>query len=131
MKYISDLHQISNVNPSFAFAIACALFSLAGIPPYAGFYSKYLIINALTQSELYGILALSLGSAVISAFYYIRVINTMYFARSAKKGCVVNSQWWFTIHEIPANCVLLAWTSAITVLFFLKPDYVFVWLAAI
>lgn len=128
VKYISDLHQISNVNPSFAFAIACALFSLAGIPPYAGFYSKYLIINALTQSELYGILALALGSAVISAFYYVRVINAMYFARLPKKG---KAQWWFTIHEIPANCALLAWTSAATVLFFLKPDYVFVWLAAI
>lgn len=134
VKYISDLHQISNVNPSFAFAIACALFSLAGIPPYAGFYSKYLIINALTQSEFYGILALALGSAVISAFYYVRVINTMYFARGAKKGVrkvPTPTQWWFTIHEIPANCVLLAWTSAATFLFFLKPDYVFVWLAAI
>ena len=125
VKYISDLHQISCVNPSFAFAIALALFSLAGIPPFAGFYSKYLIINALTQSEFYGVLALALGSAVISAYYYIRVIKTMYFATTGPQ-----TRWWFTMDEIPVNCMLLSWTSAATLLFFIKPDYVFVWLAA-
>lgn len=79
IKYISDLNQLHKTNPSLAFAMVIAFFSLAGIPPLAGFYSKYLIINALTQTEQYLILLIALISAVLSAFYYIRVIKTIYF----------------------------------------------------
>jgi NADH-quinone oxidoreductase subunit N len=82
IKYISDLNQLNKTNPSLAFAIIIAFFSLAGIPPFAGFYSKYLIINALTQTEQYLALCIALGSAILSAFYYIRVIKTTYFGNT-------------------------------------------------
>lgn len=79
IKYISDLNQLHKMNPSLAFAMVVAFFSLAGIPPFAGFYSKYLIINALTQTEQYLTLLVALVSAILSAFYYVRVIKTIYF----------------------------------------------------
>ena len=80
IKYISDFNQLHKTNPSLAFTMVIAFFSLAGIPPFAGFYSKYLIINALTQTEQYLTISIALGSAILSAFYYIRVIKTIYFA---------------------------------------------------
>ena len=80
IKYISDLNQLHKTNPSLAFTMVIAFFSLAGIPPCAGFYSKYLIINALTQTEQYLIIGTALASAILSAFYYIRVIKAIYFA---------------------------------------------------
>jgi NADH-quinone oxidoreductase subunit N len=79
IKYISDLNQLHKMNPSLAFPMVVAFFSLAGIPPFAGFYSKYLIINALTQTEQYLTLLIALVSAILSAFYYVRVIKTIYF----------------------------------------------------
>ena len=125
IKYISDLHQLSKVNPCLAFAVCLALFSLAGMPPLAGFYSKYLILNALTQAELYGVLALALGTALLSAFYYLRVIKTLYFAGNVK------TSYWFSVYEIPVNALVLSYCCAINVLFFVKPDYICVWLATI
>lgn len=80
IKYISDLNQLHKTNPSLALTMVIAFFSLAGIPPFAGFYSKYLIINALTQTEQYLTISIAIASAILSAFYYIRVIKTIYFA---------------------------------------------------
>ena len=127
IKYISDLHQMYKINPSLAFAVTISMFSLAGIPPLAGFYSKYLIISAVTQTEQYLVLALALGVAVISAFYYLRVIKTIYFSGTSN----VKTQWWFTLHELPTNAFITSLTTVLTFMFFVKPDYFCIWLALI
>lgn len=82
IKYISDLYQIHRSNPCLALALTLSMFSLAGVPPLAGFYSKYLILNGLTQNEIYPMLALSLAVAVLSAFYYLRLVRVGYFGPS-------------------------------------------------
>jgi NADH-quinone oxidoreductase subunit N len=51
LKYLTDLNQLNKTNPSLAFAVTISMFSLAGIPPLADFYSKYLVINAVVQTE--------------------------------------------------------------------------------
>jgi proton-translocating NADH-quinone oxidoreductase chain N len=130
IKYISDLNQIYKVNPCLAFAITMSMFSLAGIPPLAGFYSKYLIINGVTQSEQYLLLAVSLAAAVISAFYYIRVVKTIYFSTPSHRTHNLSASW-FTVHETPVNAYISALTTGLTLVFFLKPDYFCVWLALI
>ena len=126
VKYISDLHQIAKINPSIAISLTIAMFSLAGLPPLVGFYSKYLILNSLTQSEFYGILAFALATAVLSAFYYVRVVRTVYFSST---GPAANRNLWFTLKELPVNANLISWSCALTVCAFLKPDYFFIWLA--
>lgn len=83
IKYISDLVQIHRSNPYLALGLALSMFSLAGVPPLAGFYSKYLILDGLTQNEAYPMLALSLAVAVLSAFYYLRLVKVGYFGRTA------------------------------------------------
>lgn len=136
IKYISDLNQIYKVNPGLAFAIATSMFSLAGIPPLAGFYSKYLIINAVSQSQQYLLLAISLIAAVISAFYYIRVVKTIYFSTplitvAARGGLKQRTSWWFTIQECPINAYITALCTGLTLVFFIKPEYFTLWLALI
>nr|BBE20939.1 NADH-ubiquinone oxidoreductase chain 2 [Ulva ohnoi] len=183
IKYISDLNQLNKTNPSLALAIVIALFSLAGIPPFAGFYSKYLIINALTQTEQYLTLSIALGCAILSAFYYIRVIKTIYFtntgvsfnpslltllpfketlkssvqqmhnkltstlvkqgkysrlpveakiSKKADQKNIISNQHklkMFTIMPVSANAYICAFSTIITVLFFVKPNYIFVCIA--
>lgn len=147
IKYISDLNQLHKSNPSLAFAMIIAFFSLAGIPPLAGFYSKYLIINALTQTEQYLTLLIALGSAVISAFYYIRVIKTIYFpslelhftlnkpnTKSIKKvnakvkSLAKDRLKMFTIMAISSNAYICAFSALLTIFFFIKPDYFCIWI---
>lgn len=128
IKYISDLNQMYKVNPGVALAVIIALFSLAGMPPLAGFYSKYLIINALAQNQTYAVLAIALGVAVLSAFYYVRVIKQIGFASNLKQGRGLNTQWWFTFQVANVNAVLICWTTLVTITGFIKPDYVCVWL---
>lgn len=122
LKYINDLNQIYKTNPSLAFVITIALFSLAGIPPLAGFYSKYLILNSIIQAEQYLILSLALGVAVISAFYYIRVIKTMYF------GTSIHHNVQFSLYsQTSVNAYICTFTTFLTVLFFIRPDYICIW----
>ena len=121
LKYLSDLHQIVKVNPSLALAVSLSMFSLAGMPPLAGFYSKYLILNAVTQAEMYGVLSLALAVAILSAFYYLRVVKTAYF--SGGENASYGGQWWFTLRPQPINAWITSFTTATTLLFFLNPDY--------
>ena len=126
IKYISDLHQMYRVNPGLALSLTLSMFSLAGIPPLAGFYSKYLILNALTQNENYNVLALALGVAVLSAFYYLRLIKTLYFSDPGLK-----SSWWFTVKPTPWNAYLASLSCGLTLVWFVKPAYFCVWLSLI
>lgn len=123
IKYISDLQQIYKTNPTLAFAITLAMFSLAGIPPLAGFYSKYLVINATIQCEHYVLLSLALGSAVLSTFYYLRIVKVMYFTTP------ISSQRWFSM-QVPSqtNAYLISSGTLITLLFMMKPEYITTWL---
>jgi NADH-quinone oxidoreductase subunit N len=137
IKYISDLNQLHKTNPSLAFAMVIAFFSLAGIPPLAGFYSKYLIINALTQTEQYLTLLIALVSAVLSAFYYIRVIKTIYFPplelrftrQNPKVKSLAKDRFkMFTIMAVSSNAYICAFSAILTIFFFIKPDYFCIWI---
>ena len=60
------------------------LFSLAGIPPLAGFFAKFYIFMAVIESEMYTLAIIGLVTTVVSAFYYIRIIKIMYFDEPKK-----------------------------------------------
>jgi NADH:ubiquinone oxidoreductase subunit 2 (subunit N) len=79
IKYTSDLAMVGRTNPLLGATLAVGLFSIAGIPPLAGFYSKaFLFWAALSSSQIVGAFV-GIGSSVVSCFYYIRVVNIMYF----------------------------------------------------
>lgn len=76
---ISDLAGLSRTNPMLALVLTAFMFSLAGIPPLAGFWAKYFVFLAAIQAELYILSVLGVIASVIGAFYYLRVVKVMWF----------------------------------------------------
>ena len=83
VKYTTDLTQLGNTNPLIALSLACTMFSIAGIPPLAGFYSKAALFFAAVSSSQYLLALFGVITSVVSCFYYIRLVKIMYFE---KKG---------------------------------------------
>lgn len=79
VEQISDLAGLSRSQPLAAFGLAMLLFSLAGIPPLAGFFGKLYVFLAAVQAHLYGLAILGVLASVVGAFYYIRIIKVIYF----------------------------------------------------
>jgi NADH-quinone oxidoreductase subunit N len=80
---ISDLAGIAKARPGFAFALAMLMFSLAGIPPLAGFFAKFYVFLAAIQAGLYPLAVIGVLASVVGAFYYLRIVKIMYFDEPA------------------------------------------------
>ncbi|WP_133130542.1 NADH-quinone oxidoreductase subunit NuoN [Legionella yabuuchiae] len=76
---ISDLKGLNKRNPWLAFLMMIILFSMAGVPPTVGFFTKLLVLKALVDVQLTWVAVLGLAFAVIGAFYYLRLVKVMYF----------------------------------------------------
>ena len=76
---IKDLAGISKQNPLLAVSFLIIMFSLAGIPPLAGFFAKLYVFISVIESGMYMLAIVGLLSTVISAFYYLRIIKIIYF----------------------------------------------------
>ena len=81
---IKDLSGLSKNNPHLALGFLIILFSMAGIPPLAGFFAKFYIFMSVIHSEMYYLAIIGLVTSVISAFYYLRIIKIIYFDKPAK-----------------------------------------------
>ena len=81
-KYVEDIEELSGISknhPLISLGLMIILFSLAGIPPLAGFFAKFYIFMAVIESEMYSLAIIGLVTTVVSSFYYIRIIKVMYF----------------------------------------------------
>jgi len=76
---ISDLSGISKKHPILAISFLLILFSLAGIPPLGGFFAKFYVFTAVLEQKMYALAIIGLLTTVISAFYYLKIIKTIYF----------------------------------------------------
>ncbi len=76
---IEDLSGLSKNHPLLSFCFLIILFSLAGIPPLAGFFAKFYIFMAVIENSMYYLAIIGLLSTVIAAFYYLRIIKIIYF----------------------------------------------------
>ncbi|MHA1166024.1 MAG: NADH-quinone oxidoreductase subunit NuoN, partial [Alphaproteobacteria bacterium] len=76
---IDELSGLSRNNPMMAFLLAMLLFSLAGIPPLAGFFGKFYVFLAAINSGLYTLAVIGVLSSVVGAYYYLRIVKIMYF----------------------------------------------------
>lgn len=79
LESVSDLAGISRTNPALAAVMAICMFSMAGIPPLAGFFSKLVVFQAVIASGFYALAIIGVVTSVVSAFYYLRIIKVMYF----------------------------------------------------
>lgn len=84
VEQISDLSGLARTNPTMAFFLAMLLFSLAGIPPLAGFFAKYYVFLAAIKAGLFTLAVLGVLLSVVGAYYYLAIIKIMYFDEPAK-----------------------------------------------
>jgi NADH-quinone oxidoreductase subunit N len=76
---IPDLAGLARTNPAMAFFLAMLLFSLAGVPPLAGFFAKFYVFLAAIKAGLYALAVIGVLASVVGAYYYLMIIKTMYF----------------------------------------------------
>ena len=90
---IKDLSGLSKNHPLLSLSLLVILFSLAGIPPLAGFFAKFYIFTAVLEQSMYFLAIVGLLSTVIAAFYYLRIIKIIYFDKEKEKYDSDHSLW--------------------------------------
>lgn len=81
---ISSLSGLAKTNPILAFCLATLMFSTAGIPPFAGFFSKFYVLTAAIGRGLLPYAIIAIIFSVVSAYYYLRIVKVMYFDEANK-----------------------------------------------
>jgi NADH-quinone oxidoreductase subunit N len=82
---IDQLSGLSRTSPFMAFMLALLLFSLAGIPPLAGFFAKFYVFLAAIHAGLYALAVIGVLLSVVGAYYYLRIVKLMYFDAPAER----------------------------------------------
>ena len=80
---VSDFAGLSRTNPVLAFFFAMLLFSLAGVPPLAGFFAKFYVFTAAIKAGLFTLSVIGVLTSVVGAFYYLNIVKVMYFDEPA------------------------------------------------
>jgi len=111
---IEDLSGLSKKHPILALSFLLILFSLAGIPPLAGFFAKFYVFMAVIQKEMYFLAIIGLLSTVIAAFYYLRIIKIIYFDPEQEK--------FDTSMSLGLRLTLILSTTVI-LMYFLNPNF--------
>ena len=112
---IEDLSGLSKNHPILSISLLIILFSLAGIPPLAGFFAKFYVFMAVIEQSLYFLAIVGLLSTVIAAFYYLRLIKVIYFDKPKDK--------FETDHNFGLKATL-AISTAIIALYFIYPGFI-------
>lgn len=109
---IDDLAGLSQTNPYMAACLAVLMFSLAGIPPMAGFFGKLFVFRAAIDAGLYSLSIIGVLASVVGAYYYLRIVKIMYLDAPAEEH----------IEPMPRELSLLTGVmAAFTLLFFIYP----------
>jgi NADH-quinone oxidoreductase subunit N len=85
VEQITDFAGLSRTNPLLAFLFAMLLFSLAGVPPLAGFFAKWYVFVAAIRANLFTLSVIGVLTSVVGAYYYLSIVKTMYFDEPAGK----------------------------------------------
>ncbi len=108
---ISDLAGLSKQHPAMAYLFALLMFSLAGIPPLAGFFAKFYVFAAAIQAKLTLLAVFGILTSVVGAFYYLRIVKVMFFDEPKE-----------ALDPMPgAAKLVLALSSIVTVGYFVAP----------
>ncbi len=90
---IEDLSGLSKNHPLLSLSMLVILFSLAGIPPLAGFFAKFYIFKSVLEQSMFFLAIVGLLSTVVAAYYYLRIIKIMYFDKEKEKYDTDHSLW--------------------------------------
>lgn len=109
---IAALSGLAKTNPVMAFSVACLMFSTAGIPPFAGFFSKFYVIMAAIRSSMGGFAIIAILFSVVSSYYYLRIIKIMYFDEAKNSPIILEDT-----NNIKLVVFFIAMLNLVTVLF--------------
>ena len=113
IKYIEDISTISRVNPFMAICFAITFFSIAGVPPFAGFFSKMFLFFSAISQFLYLLAFIGVLTSVVSCFYYLRIIQITYFEQTTV---------WISLKKISKEAsILLGFIMLLLSLFSIHP----------
>jgi len=103
---MKDYNGLYQTNPKLSFVMMLALFSLAGIPPFAGFFSKFFIFSAAVEQGFYVLVFIALVNTIISLYYYLLVVKAMFLTKSENPVESIKS-------DVPLKISLVICTLAI------------------
>jgi NADH-quinone oxidoreductase subunit N len=109
---IADLSGLARTHPTMALFLAILLFSLAGVPPLAGFFAKFYVFLAAIKAGLYTLAVIGVLTSVIGAYYYLAIVKIMYFDEAGERFEPMHA-------EVK---VILGLTGLINLLFFVYPS---------
>jgi NADH-quinone oxidoreductase subunit N len=89
---LDDFKGLSERSPWFAFIMLCLMFSMAGVPPFLGFWSKWFVLKELVASGFVELAAVAVFFSIIGAFYYLRIIKLMYFDKATTMTAIKSSK---------------------------------------
>lgn len=89
---LSDLAGLARRSPWFGFIMLILMFSMAGVPPFAGFWAKWFVLKEVVQADYVWLAAVAVMFSLVGAFYYLRVIKLMYFDEPTLKQGIDASQ---------------------------------------
>ena len=110
---IEDLSGLSKKHPILSFSLLVVLFSLAGIPPLAGFFAKFYVFMAVIEQSMFFLAIVGLLATVIAAFYYLRIIKVIYFDNEREQ--------YDTNHSIGLKMSLII-TTILILIYFIYPN---------
>ncbi len=110
---IEDLSGLSKNHPMLSFSFLIVLFSLAGIPPLAGFFAKFYVFMAVIEQSMFFLAIVGLLATVVAAFYYLRIIKVIYFDNEIEK--------YDTNHSIGLKLSLII-TTVLILIYFIYPN---------
>lgn len=113
---LADYDELYATNPRIAFVMTLALFSLAGIPPFAGFFSKFFVFAAAFQGGQRVLVFIALINTVISLYYYLRIVRAMYINKSEEPIPTFRSDRY-------TRCALVLCTTSLVLLSLLSAAY--------
>ena len=107
---ISDLSGLARTHPTMAFFLGVLLFSLAGIPPLAGFFAKFYVFLAAIKAGLFTLAVIGVLTSVVGAYYYLAIVKTMYFDEPARgfqrnAGAAATGARRFGARQHPVLCL--------------------------
>jgi NADH-quinone oxidoreductase subunit N len=89
---LDDFKGLSERNPWFAFIMLCLMFSMAGVPPFLGFWSKWFVLKELVASGFVELAAVAVVFSIIGAYFYLRIIKLMYFDKADSMTAIKSSK---------------------------------------
>jgi NADH-quinone oxidoreductase subunit N len=106
---VSELAGVGRTNPALGISFALLLFSMAGVPPLAGFFGKYKVFEAAVSAQMYSVALVAVITSVIGGVYYLRIIKTMFFAKVEDVASPVTSPVATYLFSASVGFLLFFW----------------------